>query len=106
MIFQGPIILLPQAQFTPLRDVTISGMINAFINMALIVASILFVFSLLFGGIKFILSGGNKEKTDVAKRQLTSAFIGIFIVFTSWAAMNFISTFFGIDLLTFEIPTL
>ncbi len=101
-----PIILLPKGQFTPLENVTISGLINAAINLILVVAAILFVFSLLIGGIKIILSGGAKDKTEDARRQLVNAFVGIFIIFSVYAAMNFISQFFGIDLLTFEIPTL
>ena len=89
-----------------LEDVTIPGLINAAINMILIVAALLFVFSLLTGGIKIILSGGSKDKMDEAKRQLVNAIVGIFIVFSVYAAMGFVSTFYGIDLLTFEIPTL
>jgi len=100
------IITLPKGQFTPLTNVSIQGLVNAAINITLIVASILFVFSLLIGGIKFIISGGDKERSENAKRQVVNALLGVFIVFSSWALINFISQFFGIDLLTFEIPTL
>lgn len=100
------IITLPKGQFTPLQDLTLQGLVSAAINLTLIMVSILFIFSLLFGGIKFILSGGNKDKTDNAKRQILNAFIGIFIVFSAWAILSLVNEFFGIDLLTFEIPTL
>jgi cbb3-type cytochrome oxidase subunit 3 len=102
----SPIITLPKGQFTPLNDITISGLIGAAINISLIITSVLFLFSLLIGGIKFIISGGDKERADNAKRQLVNAIIGIFVVFTSWAFLNFVSQFFGIDLLSFEIPSL
>ena len=102
---QKPILILPKGQFTPLENVTAQGLINAAVNIILVVASILFVFSLLTGGIKMILSGGSKDKMDESKRQLSNSLIGIFIVFSAWAIMNLVSTFFGIDLLTFEIPT-
>ena len=101
-----PILLLPKGQFTPLENVTIPGLVNAAINLILIVAAILFVFSILTGGIKIILSGGKGDRMDEAKRQLSNALIGIFIVFSIYAAMNLVSQFYGIDLLTFEIPTL
>lgn len=97
--------MMPQGQFTPLEEVTIQGLINAAVNIVLIVASILFVFSLLTGGIKMILSGGKGDRMDEAKRQLVNALLGIFIVFAAWAAMSFVSNFYGIDLMTFEIPT-
>jgi cbb3-type cytochrome oxidase subunit 3 len=99
-------VTLPQGQFTPLADVTITGMVSAAINITLIIAVILFVFNLIFGGIKFILSGGDKERADNARRQLVNAIIGVFIVFSSWALLNLASEFFGVDLLNFEIPTL
>ena len=106
MLLQAPILVLPQGQFTPLEQVTIPGLINAAVNIVLIVGAVLFVFSLLGGGLKMNLSGGKGDKVDEAKRQLVNALIGVFIVFSAWAGMNFISTFYGIDLLTFEIPTL
>lgn len=106
MFLQAPILILPQGQFTPLEEITLPGLINAAVNIILIVASILFVFSILAGGIKMISSGGKSDRMDEAKRQLINAFIGIFIVFCIYAVMNFISTFYGIDLLTFQIPAI
>ena len=100
------IITLPRGQFTPLNDITIPGLISAALNLTLIIASILFVFSLLTGAIKFIISGGDRERTDNAKRQVMNALIGIVLVFSSWAVIGLVSQFFGIDLLNFEIPTL
>jgi hypothetical protein len=102
----GSIITLPQGQFTPLNDITISGLISAAVNISLIIASVLFIFSFLIGGMKFILSGGDKERTDNARRQLVNALIGVFLVFCSWAIVGLVSQFFGIDLINFEIPTL
>ncbi|OGM60237.1 hypothetical protein A3A75_03750 [Candidatus Woesebacteria bacterium RIFCSPLOWO2_01_FULL_39_10] len=98
--------ILPRGQFTPLENITLQGLAASAVNIILIIASLLFVFNLLFGGIKVILSGGDKEKLDIAKRQLVNSFLGIAIVFSSWAILGFVSQFFGIDLLTFDIPTL
>jgi hypothetical protein len=98
--------LFPKGQFTPLENITVSALISSALNFILIIAALLFVFNLLFGGIKIILSGGEKDKLDIAKRQLVNSFIGITIVFSSWAILGLVSQFFGIDLLTFDIPTL
>ena len=106
MILQAPILMLPRGQFTPLEEVSMPGLVNAAVNLILVVAAILFVFSILIGGIKIILSGGRGDKMDEAKRHLVNAFIGIFIVFSIYAAMSLVSTFYGVNLLTFEIPTL
>jgi hypothetical protein len=101
-----PLNLLPKGQFVPLNSVTLPGLISAFINITLIVAALLFVFTLLTGGIKLILSGGSKERVEDARRQVVNAFIGVILVFSSWALINLLSEFFGIDLVNFEIPTL
>ena len=101
-----PLDILPKGQFVPLTSVTITGLVSAAINITLIIASLLFVFNLLFGGIKLIISGGEKEKTENARRQIVNAFIGVFMVFSAWGILNLLSQFFGIDLLNFEIPTL
>jgi hypothetical protein len=101
-----PIITLPKGQFTPLAEITIPGMISAAINITLIIASVLFVFSILIGGIKLIISGGEKERTDNARRQIVNALLGITVIFCTWALLNLINQFYGINLLTFEIPTL
>lgn len=101
-----PLDMLPKGQFVPLTNVTIPGLISAAINISLIVASVLFVFSLLLGGVKMIISGGDKERMDIARRQIVNALIGIVLVFCSYAIINLVSQFFGIDLINFEIPTL
>ncbi len=101
-----PLNLLPKGQFVPLNSVTITGLISAAINISLIIASLLFVFNLLFGGIKMIISGGDKERAENARRHVVNALIGVFLVFSAWAILNLLSQFFGIDLLNFEIPTL
>lgn len=101
-----PILVLPKGQFTPLRNVTVQGLIGAFVNLVLVAAAILFVFNFLVGGIKFILSGGAKDKTEDARRHIVNAIIGIAIVLSVYAGMSFLSQFYGIDLFTFEIPTL
>ncbi len=98
--------LHPYGQFSSLNDLTMPSLIAAFIILTLIVASLSFVFALLFGGIKWILSGGRKEKTDEAKNQIVNALIGLLIIFSAWAIINFVSLFFGIELTNFNIPTI
>ena len=98
--------IVPRGQFSPLQQVSISGLISAAVNIILIIAVLLFVFSLLLGGIKFILSGGRGEKFDEAKRQLINAFLGLVIVFSTWVFLSYASNFFGIDFTRCEIPTL
>lgn len=98
--------ILPKGQFTPLSELTIPGLINAGINLILIIVILSFLYSFFTGAIKLMVSGGNKEKLDTARRQLVNAFLGVFFIFTVWAILSYAQEFFGIDLMTFEIPTL
>lgn len=98
--------LEPGGQFRPLLDVEISSMVSVTINILLVVTAILFLLQVLFAGIKMILSGGVKEKTDEAKRQLVNAFVGLLIVFSAWAIASYAGVFFGLDILTLNLPTL
>lgn len=97
--------LRPTGQFENLQNVSFSSIVSAVVTLLLIVSLLAFFFMFMFGGIKFIISGGNKEKTDTATRQIKNAFIGLFIVFSSWAIVQIISTVYGIDLLLIEIPS-
>jgi hypothetical protein len=98
------ILLIPKGQFTPLSQITFEAMISSAVNIVLIVASILFVFNFLFGGIKFMISAGNREKLDTAKRQIINAVLGIVIIFSAWAILGFVGDFFGVDFTRFDIP--
>jgi hypothetical protein len=65
----------------------------------LLVASLATFLYLLYGGVEWILSGGDKGKIDGAKQKITQAIIGLAIVASSWAIFQLITYFFGIDIL-------
>jgi hypothetical protein len=67
-------------------------------NLAIIIAAIMVFFYLLWGGISWLTSGGDKTKTEEAQKRITAAVIGLAIVASAWAIMNIIDTFFGIGL--------
>jgi len=81
-------------------------LISNAIGVALIIAGILVFVFLVWGGIQWITSGGDKGKTDEARSRITAALIGLAIVAAAWAVMQLISYFFGISILggTTSIP--
>jgi cbb3-type cytochrome oxidase subunit 3 len=80
--------------FSQVSGLTIGGIISALITFILIAASIIFFFMLVIGGIRWILSGGDKGQTESARSQITAALIGLVIVFAAWAISNIIGQFF------------
>lgn len=76
------------------------------INGILIAAGLLAFFYLLIGGMQWIIAGGDKDGTEKARKKITSALIGLAIVFSAYALAFLIGAVFGISILTFTIPTI
>jgi len=94
------------SSFKGLQNITVQGMISGAISMVLIVVALVFFFILVFGGLRWVTSGGDEKKVGVARGQITNALIGLAIVFAAWAIMKLIGTVFGIDILgSLSIPS-
>jgi hypothetical protein len=85
---------------------SIGGMVSGFLNLILIVAGLAFFFILVVGGVKWILSGGDKAHTEGARNQITAALVGLVIVFSAWAIAGLIDSFFGINILKLDIQSI
>ena len=105
VLAQEPIDIRPGGQFERLGGLTIPSIISAVVRLALIIAALIAFGFLIYGGIKWITSGGDKEGTAQAQSTITAALIGLLIVFAAWAIIKLVETFFGIQILTLEIPT-
>jgi len=92
------------ANLANLSGLTITGVIQTFITIALIVAGVVFLFMLIVGGIRWIMSGGDKAQTETARNQITAALIGLVVVFAAYAIATLIANIFGVDILNFTVP--
>jgi TRAP-type C4-dicarboxylate transport system permease small subunit len=93
-----------KSQFYNLGQMTVPAIISAAIKLVVVVAAVVFFFILVIGGIKWIASGGDKAKTESARAQITSALVGLVIVFAAWAIVALIKVFFNVDIFTLAIP--
>ena len=82
------------------------GLLRGLINLGLIVGSVIFLFMLLIGAIQWISSGGDKANVEAARSRLTTALIGLVLLFAVFAVIKVIDTFFGTDILLLDIPSL
>jgi len=98
--------ILPGGQFQPLGDITIPKIVSAGIRLILVIAALISFVFLIIGGVKWIVSGGDKEGTAQARSTIMAALIGLLIVFAAWAIIRLIETFFGIPILTLTVPTI
>ena len=100
-----PIVIDPcsAGRFHTLCDVASGGigpLIGAIIQILFVVATLLALGFLIFGGIKWIVSGGDKAKVEAARGTIVAALVGLVLVFVSYFILNFVFQFFGIELIT------
>jgi hypothetical protein len=76
----------------------IGNFISNMVGMGIIVAGIAVLAYLVWGGIEWITSAGDKTKTESAQKRLTNAIVGLAIVVVSWALWKIVLYFFGVNL--------
>lgn len=101
---QEKIELKPGGKFAGLEEITLPAVVPVLIQVILIISALVALVFMIIGGIKWITAGGDKAATESARGTLTSALIGLVIVFAAWAIIRLIELFFGIHILTLEIP--
>jgi len=110
VLAQEDILIDPPGGWERLGEISLPGIISTAIKFILIVAALIAFIFLVIGGIRWIVSGGDKEATTKAQSTITAALIGLVIVFAAWAIIRLLETFFAIEILSGlkipEIPTI
>ena len=114
----GSVVAAETASLCP-KDAKLAGLCNTsnlgvneivrfILNTVIFVAFVAALVFLIIGGIKWIMSGGDKEGTGKAKEAVTAALIGLAVVLGSWVLINIVLSLFGIKggISGLEIPTL
>lgn len=71
------------------------GLLNGVISFVMVIAAILVFLYLIWGGIEWITSGGDKGKTESARNKITSAVIGLIVIAASYAILTLALNFLG-----------
>lgn len=69
------------------------------LTIAIVFAIILALFTLVFSGIQWVQSGGDKQKVEAARHRITYTIIGLLVIFFAWFILNTLSQLFGFSLL-------
>src|SRR3989344_5223986 len=82
--------------------------ISTLINVLLIFTIIIAVFFFMYGGIKWVLSRGDKEKVEDARNHIIASLVGLILVFLAFFIINIVVGFFfpGKSLKDLDLPTL
>ncbi|MDR1970000.1 MAG: pilin, partial [Candidatus Nomurabacteria bacterium] len=66
------------------------ALIPRLINLMLFIVGILAIVFLIFGGIRYVISGGDKGKVDAAKNTILYAIVGLVVAILGYAVVNWV----------------
>lgn len=92
-----------------LTGVDIGSVPQFLVTLLLIIGIVIAVVFLIYGGIKWILSGGDSKQVESARNHIVAALIGLIIVIGAFVILNFVFQILGVgpvDLSKLRIPTL
>ena len=104
LLAQDVLNLNPSTGFENLNNITFQSFLSIAISFVLIVTAVILFFVIIGGGLTVILSGGNPQNQQKGQSAITAGIIGLLVVFGAWAIMTLLQAFFGINLLSFNIP--
>lgn len=80
------------------------SLVTTLINLVLIVAVVIALFFLIYGGIKWVLSGGDKTAVEAARNHIVAAVVGLTIALLAFFILNIIGGLFGVSLTNLTLP--
>jgi hypothetical protein len=80
--------------------------IGAIVTFVLIIIAVIALFFLIYGGLRWVTSGGDKGKVDEARKTVIAAIVGLVIAFLSFFILSVVLGFFGLSLSNLSLPKL
>lgn len=81
------------------------SVVDFVVRVLLIVAVLASLVYLILGGIKWVTSGGDKDKLEGAKKQIIAAIVGLVVALVAFFVVNFLLSFFGVSFNSVTVPT-
>lgn len=75
----------------------LSSVISGVVNLVFMIATLTAFGFLIFGGVEWITSGGDSGKIQSARGKIMQAVIGLVVLASTWAIMNFVVGLLGYD---------
>lgn len=106
----GNVLTCPPGQFNALCNLTsgnFGATLGSLITLAFVAAIVVALVFLIWGGIKWIMSGGDKTALEEARNHVVAAIVGLVIVFLVFFVLNLLVFFFtGQPIFNLKLPTL
>lgn len=82
----------------------IGELIVRLLDLIFIFAFIFALFGVILGGVQWVTSSGDKANLENARNKIVHSLLGLIIVASTWAIMNIVAQFFGLNLKSLPIP--
>jgi len=82
----------------------IGVLVNTAVTILLVIAVLISLFFLIWGGIRWITSGGDKGKVDEARKHIVAAIIGLVIALLAYFILTVVLGLFGLRLSALQLP--
>lgn len=105
--FAGTVDPCPTGQFKGLCGLSadkLGPVISAVVTLLLIIATLISLFFLIWGGIRWVTSGGDKAKVESARNTIIAAIIGLVIAFLAYFILTLVLSIFGLSLSNLQLP--
>ena len=85
-------------KFSKLCDITANpgAILGNVIIAILVVAAVIALLYLIWGGVKWIMSGGDKAKVDTARSTIIAAIVGLIVTFLAFFLVSLVLSLFGL----------
>lgn len=100
--------LCPKGDFVGLCSLKIDTLVGPLIQLIFILAVLVALLYLIWGGFKWLTSGGDKQAVQTAREHIIAAIIGLVVIFLSYFILNILIGFFipGFSLSSFVLPNI
>lgn len=76
------------------------GVVGSAIQLVFVIAVVVALFYLIYGGFRWLVSSGDKQQVASAREHIVAAIIGLVIIFLAYFILNLILGFFGVGSLS------
>lgn len=83
----------------------IAVVVRTIVIALLAVAVVIGLIFLIWGGIKWVLSGGDKSAVEAARNTIVASIIGLAVAFAAFFILVFVGKVFNVDVLNISFPT-
>ncbi len=90
----------PYNHLCALSSNNIGSIVGTVIALIFAVAILVALLYLVWGGFKWLTSGGDKQAVASAREHIVAAIVGLVIIFLSYLVLNLILQFFGLNTLS------